>query len=639
MKAVLVIGIAAALVAGCSDGPTAPAPPTSLAITAKDRFVLTGDTVRIALATEGGSSSAVEWESLSPQVATVQDGIVTGVGRGRARIVAWAGSLADTATVGVLRSTFNVSTTDFCANPQFAPVRIAAVGERSIILADTRNPAGVFTDADYGGFASQFDNAVYPTVTGAFGEPLDVDANGRFIVLFTGAVNEITSDPRQGFVAGFVWARDLLPRTPRTLLGLSCPDGCPGSNEAEITYLAIPDPALPENIQSFIRRTAVGTIAHEFQHAINGSRRIFVHNSLPEEVWLNEAMSHIAEELMFYHASGLDPAQRIELADLTASQARVDAVNTFQVGNLANFGLYLEAPEIDSPLAPNVRATAAVRGAAWNLLRYTADRRGGIQNRFWSELLNSPLTGAENLQRAIGVELLPWMRDWAVSLYASGGSPAPEERFRQASWNVRSVLPALFDEFPLSLQPLQNDVGTSLAIRAGSATYLRFAGAAGRVAEITVAVAGQRPVESCRESDEIRSLGVGEVYTGPAGHAESLCFAGGASGTEYALIPFHASLTPGANLIVEVVGSGIQEAVPQASTRRAGAGRALGFDNVLLRGRSAATGPAGALHQRLREREREELARRLPGLREALRSEALQTTTGGPLMVSVIRTR
>jgi hypothetical protein len=642
MRSLLMACIASAVVAACSDGPTGPSQPTSLSIDTKEQFVVAGDTLRIAITTVGGSSSAVEWESLNPQVATVQAGLVTGVARGNARIVARAGSLADTATVGVLRSTFNVSFAEFCDDPQWAPVRIAAVGTRSIILADTRIPAGVYTDSDYRNFATQFDNAVYPTVTGAFGEPLDVDANERFIVLFSRSVNELTDDPTKGFTMGIVWARDLFPRTPRVLLGLSFPDNCPGSNEAEMTYMAIPDPAWPDNIRDFIRRITVATIAHEFQHAINASRRIFVHNTVPEEVWLNEALSHITEELMFYRTSGLAPGQAIDLATLTASQQRVDAVNGFQVMNLANFGTYLEEPEAESPLvqplAQGGRVTGATRGSAWNLLRYTADRRGGDQTQLWHGLLNTDLAGTANLQQAVGTDLLPWMRDWAVSLYASRGTPHGEDRFLQASWNFASVLPALFDEFPLSLQPLENEIPASTTVRAGSAAYLRFAVASGQVAEIDVRVTGEPPVASCRDTGVTTSLGVGAVYTGPAGRAENLCFTGGGAGSEFAVIPFHASLTPGANLIVDVIGSGI-EGAPAAATSRTSFGHALGFDHSHLIERAASMTRTDALHIRMLEQEREEVARRIPDLSRARLSADVQATTAGPLMVSVVRIR
>lgn len=634
IERLLAAGIIAAVLAGCSDG-TGPTLPTSLSITTKERFVITGDTVRISIDTEGGSSAAVEWESLNPQIATVQSGLVTGVARGNARIVARAGSLADTATVVVLRNTFNVSFTDFCANPQWAPVRIAAVGTRSIILADTRNPDGALTDTEYRSFATQFDNTVYPTIAGAFGEPLDVDKNNRFIVLFTRAVNELVDDPQDGFTAGIVWARDLFPRTPRVLLGVSFPDNCPGSNEAEMTYMAIPDPAWPDNIRGFIRRTTLATIAHEFQHAINASRRIFVHNVIPEEVWLNEGMSHIAEELMYYAVSGRAPGQAIDLSMLTSSQQQVDAVNRFQIGNLGNIGRYLQNVPAASPLAANDAVDLGTRGSAWNLLRYAADRRGGNQGQFWHGLLNTDQAGISNLQQAIGTEVLPWMRDWSVSLYASRDGPHPESRFRQASWNLGSVLPALFDEFPLTPQPLENEVQASTTIRAGSAAYLRFAVPSDEVAEINVGVTGESPVESCRDTGVIQSLDPGEVYAGPAGQLESLCFPGGAAGTEFVLMPFHASVTAGANLIVDVVGTGIKAPAPMASTSQTGPGRALGLDDPRLSERSRAED----LHLRMLEQEREEVARRLPRHRPTMLSQSLAASTTGPLMVAVVRTR
>jgi hypothetical protein len=631
--------VLATSLAACSDSPARPDPVTSLAITLDESFTVIGDTVRLPVRIEGGSEANVEWDSLDPQVATVAGGVVTGAGRGMARIVARAGGLADTAVVGVLRNAFNVSSTDFCENPEMAPVRVAAFGARSIILADQRIPAGVYSANDYRNFAVQYDESVHPTVTGAFGELLDRDGTGRFIVLFTPAVNEMTEDPQEGFVGGFVWARDLFPRTAGRVLGVQFP-ACPGSNEAEMTYLAIPDPTWPEPIRDYLRRTALGTIAHELQHAINASRRIFVHGSLPEEVWLNEGMSHAAEEMMFYRAAGLGPGQAIRLDDLTGSQAVLNAVNRFQIGNLVNIGLYLEEPETESALAQFEEVGLETRGAAWNLLRYSADRRGGSQTVFWDRLMNTPTLGAATVERAIEGDLLPWMRDWAVSLHGVGGGGATEPRYRQASWNLRSVLPGLFGDFPLDPIPLHDGAALSLPVRAASAAYLRLSVASGAVGEVTVATAGHAP-GACAGVEPM-VLAIGGVYAGGAGTGETLCLAGGAGVlAEYVVVPFHASLVPGANLVVQATASGVATAAAPAAAAQRGPSRAFRVDLGPLLARQTGPPSAHERHLSMRDRERAELARRLPGLRPAFRMEAAAVASPeqGPLMVSVIRTR
>jgi hypothetical protein len=632
----LAVGAAAAAVlVGCSDSPSRPDPVTVLSITEGESFVVVGDTVRLPVQVEGGGGSGVEWESLDPQIASVAGGTVTGEARGRARIVARAGGLADTAVVGVLRNTFNVSSTDFCDNPDLAQVRVVAHGRHSIILADRRIPSGVYTANEYRSFAIQYDESVHPVVTGAFGELQDRDGNGRFIVLFTPAVNEITEDPETGFVAGFVWTRDLFPRVAGTVQGVAFP-ACPGSNEADMTYLAIPEPSWPEGVRDYLRRTAVGTIAHELQHAINGSRRVFVHRSVPEEVWLNEGMSHAAEELMFYRASGLGPGQSLRLDDLTASQGTLNAVNRFQVGNLVNLGFYLDAPEEESPLAPGGEVGLEVRGAAWNLLRYSADRRGGTQGVFWDRLMNTSTLGAATLAQAIDVDAIPWIRDWTVSLYGQAGSTI-EPRYRQPSWNLRSVLPGLFDDYPLRVDPLPIGEPVSLPIRAASAAYFRTGVAPGEVGEVRVRTAGS-PSVSC-DGVEPLVLAPGGVHTGPATSGETLCLAGDTQfQADFVVIPFHASLVPGANLIVEIEASGITSAAAPLALARS-ASRAFRIDLAPL---FAGRGGPRADHDRhleLRRRDREEVARRLPGLQPSFARSASPAQTQEPLMVSVIRTR
>jgi len=95
-----------------------------------------------------------------------------------------------TAQVGQL-VTLNANTESACASPDLRTGRIAAVGNKAIIVADVSNPASGYTDADYASIASMFDNLVDPTDTKAFGSPTDIDGNGHVVLFFTRAVNEL----------------------------------------------------------------------------------------------------------------------------------------------------------------------------------------------------------------------------------------------------------------------------------------------------------------------------------------------------------------------------------------------------------------------------------------------------------------
>src|SRR4051812_40066617 len=97
----------------------------------------------------------------------------------------------------------NVNLDDACTNPIMHSVRVVAVGTHSEIFVDTQNPAGGFTTADYQRFAAKFDTLIYPLDVDNFGEPTDIDQNGkRIAIVFTRAVNELTPPSSSQFTGG-----------------------------------------------------------------------------------------------------------------------------------------------------------------------------------------------------------------------------------------------------------------------------------------------------------------------------------------------------------------------------------------------------------------------------------------------------
>lgn len=374
-----------------------------------------------------------------------------------------------------------------CSVPELRTGRVMAIGERAIVVADTANPANGYTSADYQGFALAFDTLVHPLAARHFGEPADIDGNGRIVLFFTREVNEMAAG---GQVLGFFYGRDLLPRS-----------SCQHSNAGEYIFMAVPYPSGAAGGAAYPRATAIETVeavlVHELQHLISGSRRLYVHGATDpwEATWLNEGLSHIAEELLFHHASGLGPRRNLGVEALASSPAARRAFDRFQAANLRRYSIYLETTEEASPHM-DVDDTAG-RGAAWAMLRYAADHQDGSEAALWSRLVNSRSKGIDNLKQALGAErALTILRDWAVAVYADDALPRAVAAHGQPSWNFRSLLAASVGggapRFPLATRSLAE--GTPEIVRLGargSTSYLRFGVAPSGRAEIRLDTEGR----------------------------------------------------------------------------------------------------------------------------------------------------
>lgn len=378
-----------------------------------------------------------------------------------------------------------------CTEPTLRTGRVAAVTRRAIVVADTANPTGGFSDAEYRELGLAFDTLVYPVDSLYFGEPTDIDGNDRVIIFYTRAVNELTEPGHTSYVGGYFWSGDLLPR-----------DRCPGSNFAEMFYMLAADPeGVVGNVRTkeFVQRGTVGTLAHELQHLINAARRMYVNGASSfEQVWLNEGLSHIAEELLFYRASGLEPRQNITAETLRGSTRTLDATNRFLVANLGRYRRFLLNPDTASLMG---RDQLPTRGAVWAFLRYAADRETGSDVTFFHELVNSTTTGLDNLARVLPDPPLDWMQAWTVAVYADDAVPSIPARFRVPSWNFRSVIPLISSgTFPLRVTVLQDATDVVLTLKAGGAAYLRFGVAAGAAAGVEASTNGIAPPPQLRLS-------------------------------------------------------------------------------------------------------------------------------------------
>lgn len=408
-------------------------------------------------------------------------------------------SLSTNPSVGdlvTLNTRTGATLSDACQVPDNRTGRVVAITNTAIVVADTANPTGGYTDAEYLTVGLQFDS-VYAMDTNAFGTPSDIDSNGKIIMFFTRAVNELTPANSTSLIGGFFYARDLFPQQDSPQLGTG--SGCPTSNVAEMFYLAVPDPNGVVNGNTHFTKTlvshlTVSTTAHEFQHLINASRRLYVNTAATdfEVVWLNEGLSHIAEELLFYQQSnGLAPRMDVDSMAFigTANQKNVDAYNYDQQANFGRLNEYLTRTTTSSPYAPD--DSLWTRGATWLFLRYAADHRGTSDGDTFYKLVNSTTTGIANLQNVFGSNLPAMFRDWAVATIADD-VPGVATEWQHPSWNFKAIFQyianhnsqAPFRSYPLVTTSVSDNAPLSEGLGGGEASYVRFSVAANQVGSV-----------------------------------------------------------------------------------------------------------------------------------------------------------
>jgi hypothetical protein len=231
-------------------------------------------------------------------------------------------------TVGDL---MNLNVAQGCAGALDTRVgQVRSVGQHVIVVSDTSNPAGGFTTAQYDSIALEFDSLAYAVDTRqlrrahrpghqrARGGVLHPRGQRAVAARLVGGGAGLLRHARPvqlraGLVPAEQRGRDVLHAGSRPHRG-----------------------GEQQRAHGVVRaRQHGGHHGHELQHLINASRRGTWSTRAPAsgEVWLNEGLSHIAEELVFYRTSvGLAPRGNIQLSTLTTgpnASRRVAAFNTY----------------------------------------------------------------------------------------------------------------------------------------------------------------------------------------------------------------------------------------------------------------------------------------------------------------------
>ncbi len=297
------------------------------------------------------------------------------------------------------------------AQGQDIEARVAAVNERVVafVQEDLREHPDNIDEEGIRVVAGQFAED-YPILVEAFGAPSDVDGDGRIALLFTHRVHD----------ADHVVVFDAASVVPARFGG----DG----NMTDLLWL------------SPVAAGYRALLAHYFQRLINFNQHVLVRRSLPEEIWLREGLSHVAQDLVSEHNH-----------------------------NYSHVRAYLRQPRGAGLSTPGTRAT---RGAAYLFVRSLVDLFGeGILLR----LVQTDRVDRENVEAATGESFADLIARWGAQLYLSGTGESGHPRF---NYRLASLHPPAGRGFPppASVTWRPGEDPPALAVQPWGLQFLRVAG-------------------------------------------------------------------------------------------------------------------------------------------------------------------
>ncbi len=360
---------------------------------------------------------------------------------------------------------------------------VRVIGQRGIWLEDAANPTGGYTLAQIQSFSDMFDQTIYPTDVAWFGQPSDLDNNGRVVIVLSKEVN------KAGGLLGFVTSADLV-----------APSTCPSSNEGEVFYGIVPDTGGvfgPKYTVDVATKDAPVVIAHEFSHDIQYSRRINNPNANSfMSTWEAEGQATFAEEVVgdavLGHASGQnlgyavafnDPSEGpndwyvdrfIDLADYYGFESRTSRVQG--APEQCTF-LGLKSEGNNGPCTGN----RPVYGTSWSFLRWLTDQFGpgyaGGEQGLQRALVDATSSGFADIRQVVEQPVPDLLPQWAAMLYVDDRFTGMDARLLMTSWNLFDIFDNLVTTAQLT--PYQRTFGTftdSISVRGGSSAYFRVSG-------------------------------------------------------------------------------------------------------------------------------------------------------------------
>lgn len=391
---------------------------------------------------------------------------------------------------------------------------VKALGDTAAMLEDTATSEVGSANMDYQALAQNFDDAVFGVDLAYFGSPTDIDGNGHVIVLFSPKVNDLSDPNSQGIVTGLFNPNDLADNGDAEGGGTDSAT-CEAGNEGELLYMVAPDPSGDRDAGAIsadqAEQIARSTSSHEFQHLLNAANRVIKQQgtfSDLEALWLNEALSHLAEEIVGFSENGLALRSNLSAPEAGAGQGGEQEQNfeTFLRGNLENLALYMENPATTQAILPandpGGLESLRIRGFGWIFVRWLADQEfagstgqvpgtGDPEEGFFRELAKADgqdlEAGISNVEGVTG-------RQWPDLLGGFASMPAVDDdvqglaqRHRLLTWNMRQI----YQQFPLAADTTGFGAETlDFEVEAGGAKHV-FISSSGSASGITIELTDQ----------------------------------------------------------------------------------------------------------------------------------------------------
>ncbi len=393
--------------------------------------------------------------------------------------VARVPSFAAAPQVGDQKS-FSVCRNITCDSP-FTTVTATAQevsGKVAIFVDNAATAAQSYTPADLANIGQLFDAYLYPIDTTNFGRESDIDGNGFVEVLMTPQINKLSGNCTQtkSVILGYFFSLDLEPSLT-------------GSNAAEIFYSIVPDPTNTSCTitKQFAEDNLAPTFIHEFQHMISYNRHVLLHGGgQAEDTWLNEGLSHYAEEL---------GGRLIPDANNPLLQPGENTRGQFLFSDYDNAYNYLSNPEAVA-LIESDQSTGLLteRGANWLMVKWLGNQFGTTTadsarflvptTDFTLKLENTTLVGAANVAQQSGVAFPDLVTYWQAANYLDDlpGFTPLNPRLQYVGFNLRAALAQLTRTPSFPLVPDSTLTGTyqhAGTLRQGSGHHIRIIQAAG----------------------------------------------------------------------------------------------------------------------------------------------------------------
>ena len=315
--------------------------------------------------------------------------------------------------------------------------KLAYAGDNILIYIDTLAPANGFTGTQLNDFGKLFDQTLYPIDTTAFGSPVDLDGNGRVVMLMSPVVNGDSPAAQcatQGFVAGFINTEDFNGPSD------------PNSNQGEVFYTIVPDPSGTASCAHTVADLGAdvpATFLHELQHLIFFSQHVVIGGAADGSSALDEGLSIVAEELgSKYYEDKCPPSN----CRTSPAQLFPDSSQGFLGSFLYDSYQYALHPDTASiTLHEDDQNGFDWRGGNWLLVRWLGDQMG---TSVFRKMLKSTSNGAADLEQATGQSFGTLFANFGISLYTDSlpGLPratAPTVN-RFSSRNVKALWARLF---------------------------------------------------------------------------------------------------------------------------------------------------------------------------------------------------